>query len=363
MLGLNLGLNDPSNARQLASAAIEALPPGAIDAFEVGNEPDLFTKPRTFHVGRHLQRRVRQRSTYGFDTYVGELDRYLAALAGVGAPFAAGGFAGREWSSRSGELLGRTKGRVEQLSVHSYRLQTCGRQRKRPPSELIARLLGSRGAISRIGRLATAARRHGVSMRVSEANSAICGGVAQVSNTFASALWGTDALFGFLKAGATSVNMHTWTGAWYAPVVFHDRAHGKVAFVRPLFYGMLLFAKATANRARLVRAHWRGHDAVRVWATREANGRLNVVLLNVDPRISRKVRVRIPGVSGHGRIERMTAGSLGAVQGVKLGGRSYGRRSTTGELRGKSKVARVRRDRGVHTFNLPAASGVLLTVG
>ncbi len=43
VLGLNLAADDPAGAAALATAAVAALPKGSIQAFEVGNEPDLYT--------------------------------------------------------------------------------------------------------------------------------------------------------------------------------------------------------------------------------------------------------------------------------------------------------------------------------
>lgn len=362
VLGLNLGLNDPSNASALAAAAIGRLPQGSLRALEIGNEPDLFAKPRVFHVGRRTLQRARHRASYDFNAYTRELGPYLSSLGATGVPLGVGGFAGRNWDLRTRELLARTRGSVAEMGAHSYPLQTCGRARRRPPARLISRLLRSRRSVRRIARLARWSRQHGVQLRVSETNSAVCGGVNRVSNSFASALWGVDALFGYLKAGAGAVNFHTWTGAWYAPLEFRRRQGRHVALVRPLYYGMLLFAKATANRGQLVRSHWRGHTRVRTWATRDAAGTLRVVLLNVHSRVGRKVRVRIPGVSGNAAVERLTARSLKARRGVKLSGRTYGRSSTTGRMRGKLAKVAVGRQRGVYSFRLPAASAALLTV-
>ena len=355
VLGLNLGIRDPANALEFAQTALNRLPAGSLRSFEIGNEPDLFTKPRTFHVGRRILKRERHRDSYNFDSYTKDLDPYLAALYPLGTTLAAGGFAGRDWTSRTRELLVRGGRRVRELSVHSYGLQTCGRARKRGAARLIHRLLLTRRSIKRIAKLGSIARKQGVALRVSETNSAVCGGVGRVSNAFASALWGADSLFGFMKAGAVSANLHTWTGAWYAPFEFRYIKGRRVGFVRPLFYGMLLFAKATANHGQLLRTHWRGHTRVRVWSTRGNDGKLRVMALNVDRRISRELRIRIPGVGGRAIVERLTAPSLGARHRIKLGGRSFGRSTTSGRMLGRLAKTRVPHVEGTYRLRLPAA--------
>lgn len=362
VLGLNLGISNPGNAAEFARTALERLPAGGLRSFEIGNEPDLYTRPRTFHVGRRVLRREKHRDSYSFDNYTHDLDPYLATLYPLGVPLAAGGFAGRDWTSRSRELLVRGGKRVRELSVHSYGLQTCGRARKRPAAKLIHRLLLTRRSIKRIAKLGATARKQGAALRVSEANSAVCGGVGRVSNSFASALWGADSLFGFMKAGAVGANLHTWTGAWYAPVEFRQLEGRTVGFVRPLFYGMLLFAKATAHQGQLLRTHWRGHTRVRAWATRGNDGKLRLMVLNVNRRIPRELRIRIPGVAGRASVERLAAPSLGARRQISLGGRTFGNSTTSGRLRGKLSEPHVPRVRGTYRLRLPAASGALLTV-
>ena len=48
---------------------------------------------------------------------------------------------------------------------------------------------------------------------VAELDSAPCGGAPGASNTFAAALWVTDALFALLRAGADRASVHTFDGA------------------------------------------------------------------------------------------------------------------------------------------------------
>ena len=100
-----------------------------------------------------------------------------------------------------------------------------------------------------MAQLAAVASAHGSTLRVSEINSANCGGVHGASDSLASALWGTDMLFSLADAGVRGVNFHTFTGAFYAPVDFGLHKGHFAGFVHPLFYAMLLFDRATP-RAR-----------------------------------------------------------------------------------------------------------------
>jgi hypothetical protein len=362
ILGLNLALNDPANAEEFAEAVLSRLPPGSVDSLEIGNEPDLYTRPKTLRVGRRVQQRPQHRSAYGPDPYFQELDRYLEALSEQGVPLAAGGFASAAWDQVAPALLDRTKGRVGVFSGHIYPLRTCGGIRRRPAAWLISRLLANRRAVARARMLVSIARARGIPLRLSEANSTVCGGVKGVSDTFATALWATNALFGYLEAGVQGVNFHSWHGAFYAPFVFHQREGRTVAFVRPIFYGMLLFARATAHRAQLLPTQPRRRRGVRVWATRNIGGTVRVVLLNTSKETAWRARVGIAGMSGAGAVERLTAPNLQAKRGIALAGKSYGGKTADAFLHGRHAEASVQPRRGRYKLYLPPASAAMLTV-
>ena len=50
-LGGNLAISDPANAVGFLGAAVAALPAGAVGAYEIGNEPDVYGRSNTFQVG------------------------------------------------------------------------------------------------------------------------------------------------------------------------------------------------------------------------------------------------------------------------------------------------------------------------
>ncbi|MEA2285047.1 MAG: hypothetical protein QOJ21_1090 [Solirubrobacteraceae bacterium] len=84
LLGLNLALNDVANSAAYARAATQALPLGHLAAFEIGNEPDLYTTPRRFQVGNRVLQRVQRRPTgWDYPQYVDELRAFRDALGGA----------------------------------------------------------------------------------------------------------------------------------------------------------------------------------------------------------------------------------------------------------------------------------------
>jgi hypothetical protein len=183
------------------------------------------------------------------------------------------------------------------------------------------------------------------------------------SDTFAAALWATDVLFGMAEAGVRNVDLHTWTGSWYAPVDF-VRVRGRlVGRVRPLFYAMLLFDRATPAGARLLPVGPNPPNGqLKSWATVDPAGTRRVVLVNKDFRRPHEVVLRVPGGAAAARVERLLAPSVAATKGVTLAGQAYRPQTPDGVLRGKRVSERVVRRSGAFRVLLPAASAALVTV-
>jgi hypothetical protein len=316
-LGLDLQDGDPANALALARAARRTFGP-RLEALEIGNEPDLYARART--LGPPAVRRLRKRATYTPADYVRDAGRYLDAL-GAGLPAASrprlviGGFAGHPgWAATLPRIVAAHPGAVGAIAAHRYGLAACALDGANADARR-ARLLGTTASRERMAGLApliaVAHARH-LPLWVAELNSAPCGGAPGASDTFAAALWLTDALFALLRAGADRAAVHTFDGALYAPFA---RA-GATVTARPLLTGMLAFARAAPRGTRLTPVRIAGRDRLRAWATTAPDGTVRVALLAaVD---AKAVRVRI--ATGAGRpcatVRTTTAPALAARAGV-----------------------------------------------
>lgn len=366
-LGGNFAIADPSNAVSFVRAAVGTLPKGAVEAYELGNEADLYDRAATFHVGNLTLTRPQRRPVgYALPTYLAELDAYFAALGAVRTPdwpaLAVGGFATNAWQVQAPAVLDHVRRGARFFQQHSYPLNRC-RASHVPGDRWRKALLGSTGRlpVARARRLVRVARPRGALVRVAEFNSATCGGAQGVSDSFASALWGADALFGFAAAGVVGVNFHAWTGSWYAPVSFAVGPSGPVTTVRPLLYGMLLFDRAVPDGARLLRVRERRADPVKVWATRDAARTVRVAVINTDPRHERIVQLRLPRGLGAGKVERLLAHTLASRSGVTFAGQSFERGAFDGRLHGAERSTYAARRGRLYRFRMPAASAALLT--
>ncbi len=193
-------------------------------------------------------------------------------------------------------------------------------------------------------------------------NTDSCGAAPGLSNAFASALWALDALFEMARVGVDGVNIHTYPGATYQLFTFAHSRRGWSAFVAPEYYGLDMFAQAAPPGSRLVSATITNAQGIVVWATRGREGHTRVVLINES--LDRRT-VAVPSAGAHpgpAALELLRAPRLTSTSGVTLGGQSFGTRTTTGRLAGRSGVAKLTPSHGQYEFTLPAESAALVTL-
>ena len=288
-LGLNLAHGDPANALALVRAARRRLPAGALEAVEIGNEPDLYTRAHTFRVPGHVHRRLRKYDRYGAARWMQDTARYLGVLRGGLGPgplLSVAGFAGSGWWPTLDHALGGPLRGADVVSAHLYALPSCSVPT--PRLWWLVSPASSRGRVGTLAPLARIARRRHRPLRVTEVNSAACGGRAGFSERFGSALWLADTLFALQSRGVQQADVHTWQHARYAP--FTIRGNRVVA--RPGLVGMRAFARAAPTGSHLVNASVTSSGGLRSWATADAHGTTRVAL--IAP-FAVRARVRIAG--------------------------------------------------------------------
>jgi hypothetical protein len=225
----------------------------------------------------------------------------------------------------------------------------------------LSRLLSdtaTRGLAAGVARMVAIGRRAGAAVRVTEMNSATCGGVPGISDAFASALWAPGALFAMAQAGVSGVDVHSWPGASYAPFGFAGPT-GHAARPRPLYYGMLLFADAVGHASRLLPTQVSTDSGVRAWATLTRTGALRVVAVNPSASMAARVTVAPRGAGARpATLRLLRAPGLRARRGVSLAGRAIG---ADGRLHGRDSAVPVIQVGGGWRFTLPPASAGLLS--
>ena len=102
------------------------------------------------------------------------------------------------------------------------------------------------GQLEKLAPFIEATTKRSIEFWIGEGNSASCGGMPGVSDTFAAPLWAVDFLATLSKGGVSGMNFHGGPGGSYPPIAFEN---GELQ-TRPLWYGMLAFSELAANHSR-----------------------------------------------------------------------------------------------------------------
>jgi hypothetical protein len=316
VIGLNLALGDVENAAALAAAARKAIAPDGIAAFELGNEPDSYVP-------------THRPSGYDWPTYLSEArhlrDGVAARLASADeVPFVWPALATASWlplldaELAAGHSLGMT------VSAHRYPYSVCGGLPPPRPSDLLAEVTTT-GLATSLAPHIKVARDAGVRFRMGEVNTVSCGGAPGVSDTYASALWGTAFAMQMAAAGADGVDFHGGAPpgevSHYAAFL-HDSAGRPL--VRPLYYGMRVVSMATAAHGRLLPVTVAGATPLRAFATLGDDGAVRVLVMNPTAASVPDMRVEdLATRDGTASLVRLRAATLGARSGLTLGGATW----------------------------------------
>jgi hypothetical protein len=361
IVDLNTLTSTPRIAGDWARAAEAHLPAGSIIGFEIGNEPDLYSRSTWAHQLRHSGFNLaRLPATITPSSYVGDYNRFARALTRVaaGVPLLAPALANpdrdRNWIST---LLAGPHPGLRVISAHRYPYSACSRP-GRPQYPTVQKLLSEQataGMARSVKPAVALARRAGLPVRMTEINSVTCGGVPGVSNSFATALWAPDALFELVRAGVQGVNLHVRVFSINAPFRFDRR--GVRAW--PLLYGLILFKRMLGPDSRLVAVHLRSPRARRLkaWAVRVGADTLNVLLIDKGGRAV-KVGLDLPA-TGPAVVQRLLAPSASSRSRVTLAGQ---RLDDQVGWAGPARLQTVRPAAGRYSVSVRGQSAALLTV-
>jgi hypothetical protein len=361
IVDLNLVTGSASMAALWARATVAALPKGRIAGFEIGNEPDIYSRrywTKAISPGRPYGDLVPPNlSSLGYDE---EFGTYASALSQVApnvpliGPAVANPNRNLSWVAT---LLAGPRNGLGIVSVHRYPYSACA-PKSSPLYPTIARVLSERASAGVARVVAPAARlahRAGLPFRLTELNSVTCGGTSGVSETFATALWAPDTLFELLRAGVNGANIHVRENASNA--AFKLGAGGLRA--RPLLYGLALFARTLGPGAQLVHAYDQARPSLhfKAWAVRLRGGLLHVLLIDKGGYAVR-VDLRVPG-TGPATVQRLLAPSIRSRWGVSLDGQ---RIAGNGRWEGRRTTEAVARSGRGYEIVVPRFSAALVSV-
>jgi hypothetical protein len=362
---------------------------GEIVAFELGNEPDIYSQG-AWAGGINIEGNAppneggvrpanlpQQITAMSFATSFQAYARALHSAAPevpVIAPALAEATENLGWIKTL--LRYRTEG-LRVISAHVYPYSACADPgtAKYPTIQKILSENATAGMARVVAPAIAVAHRAGLSLRLTEINSVTCGGLEGVSNTFATALWAPDALFELMRAGVEGVNLHARVTSINRPFSINQQG----IQTRPLLYGLSLFNRMRGPGARLVPVQLRNGRwlHLKVWAVREdadepsygpdgsssgapflIRNPLKVLMINKGRR-SAVVTLHLP-TSSRAFVERLLAPSASSTSGVTLEGQQFNHQ---GEWQGKEKLQTLAPTRnGSYVLRVRGESAALLTV-
>ncbi len=288
-VGLNLKTGQPSWAAQMAAGAQSAATNG-LD-FSLGNEPDLYGLPNYASLDRPLPNEEAL-----------EVGLYLQ-LAGAmqqvlgGAPVIGPELAGpTHWQRGLPRVIAQLH--LGTVGVHAYPLTACATPRAVTVQGLLTQYAADEPR--RLASVVADAQSAQVPAIISEANSASCGGVAGVSNSPASAVWGVRFVLSALKTGFEEVRFH-FSGNSYDPFV----VRGEEVIARPLDSALV-----ELNQWLPVGSSLRTVNGVRGFVATSVTGPTGQTLLILDNEHGHAQKVVLRGEQAV-RVEALTAARAG----------------------------------------------------
>ncbi len=342
--GVNLADRRPEASADEAAYALK-IGAASVLAFEIGNEPNLYTNHDLRKKG------------YDCPTYLPEA---VAAIKAIRARNPGIVLAGPATARRPDhwfeDAVAGLKGQLEIATSHTYALSggsTNPKSANFPSADNL--LLPATMAKDRtmVDEHLAAAKAAGMRYRLAECNSVSNGGRAGLSDTFVSALWATDFLFTVAERGADGLNFHcNLKPGSYSPVSWSKTESRYV--VHPLYYAMLAFKEA--GRGRILPTNVKCAANVTAHATLGADGKVRVLLTNKD--LSQDVVADLPTRRRQGTVARLLPPSADAKADVTYAG---GATDADGKWTPRTREP-LRGDGQAIEVRLPAGSAAVVTL-
>jgi hypothetical protein len=351
LLTVGLAHFEPQAAAREVASAHAALGP-YLAAVEIGNEADAY--------GRHGFR-PEPWLAQGYQEDVSAYREAIAALTPgirIAGPDVSGSGAFPEWGYA--EAVAQTP---TLLTGHHYPL---GCAQTPPPSieSLLSAATRGREAHS-LETYLSISRPHNIPFRVDETNSVSCGGVAGISDTFASALWATGYIAQAMAAGTVGINLqgNPTNCAGYTPLCAPSPEALNAGQMRaqPDWYALLLTHSLIGYRPLPTTINSAASPDLAAAMFAGPDDTLKLLVSDDEAPGASPLDISFPVGAGRrsARVLRLTGPSLQSTSGVRLGGKVV---PATGEWHAPTVARDLPARDGVVSMSLPASSAALVTI-
>lgn len=343
--------------------------PDRIDCFSIGQEPNIYPRAKSINPEANAGDQDIWSSRPSYPLFAKEWKTFQKAIlaAAPNAKFCGPGVDDDpSWPQRFMSDFGQSN-HVVLITTHLY----PGRSGDKVPTPEIGRdEILSNGIDDVYQKLfdgfAITAQEKGLPYRLEEANNFYNGGATNVSNTFASALWGLDFLYWWAEHGAAGVNLHTgdkvaagdgMRPSKYTPFV----TTGDGFFVRPLGYGIKAFNIGAHGTILPVTISNSDNLDLSVYAVYGEDRNVYITIINKEHGVQgREADVSFSANLGFKNVENMllTTGNNNpaATEGITLGGSEI---DNNGRWNGTWNAIDPPRN-GSLTIKIPAASANII---
>lgn len=307
--------------------------PGQVEFFSIGQEPSAYPVEKV-DTRRSDERMGAGHEHFNYDDYAANWDRAATEIikAVPDAKFAGPGVhQNTKWPLQFLAEFGKT-GRLSLLTAHLYPGGAGGHVTNAVEGRDLMLSGGFEKCYRDLAVLIPAAASNNIPFRLEEGNNFFNGGAKDVSDTYASSLWGLDFLWWWAAHGAAGVNFHTGdkvaagnqiTPCRYAS--FYTSPDGIHA--QPLAYGIKSFDLGAHGKIVPVDLSFPAGSApanCSAYAAVDSNTLL-ITLINKehgDAPVPRKVMLKIPNASrGAERIDLIAPrGDVASKDGITVGG-------------------------------------------
>jgi hypothetical protein len=351
LLTVGLAHYEPAAAAREVAAAHRALGP-YLAAVEIGNEPNSY--------GSHGFRELPW-IAQGYEEQVTAYREAIETLTPnvpIAGPDVSGSGAFSEWGEE--EALAQSP---VLLTGHHYPLGCA--QTPAPSIETLLSAAGRGAAALSLASYMAVAELRGIPLRIDEANTVSCGGVAGISDTFASALWATGYITQTMAIGAMGINLEgnptNCTG--YTPLCAPNPsalAQGELR-AQPEWYALLLTRALVGDRPLPTTISAEGSPNLIAAGFSGPGHSLKVVLCNNEPEGTSPLTVSLEVGAGMGvaQIQRLSDSSPSATSGVLLAGRAV---AANGSWRAPLRAEGLAIQSGTVAVELAPGSAALVSV-
>ncbi len=359
IVGINMEADNPLVSAAEVQAIQSGIGPSVPTTFELGNEPELYSKWPFYIIKAPARVTVYGRSrSYSFRQITTEWDRLAAHLGPI--RLAGVGYSSFRALPHVEQFL-HASPNLSLLTLHTYALtpQKCQQGGQLQESRLFdAHSL--QGLAGEVGAWSTVGRQNRVALRVDEINAVTCGGLVNFSDTMGPSLWALNVLPLYARTGVTGVNFETRPGTAQNLIQTATSGSGWQVSVQPEYYGMLAFAQLTPPGSRILEVTPMPSGLL-AWAVQTPGHTVNIVVTNVTGHAQR-VAIQAGVARGSATSEALASSArrLAATTGVTLGGQAIS--PQTGRLAGKRVVSHVTPHKGIYDITVAPASATILSV-